>query len=125
MPRRRSDAGNGTQEISAMAVATGRMRYDRRLSDKVLAAFNHAYGLGELDTAERLCKILRDLEARYAPDSKDRRRHRPLDDAERWRGFVAARERYRAACEANPAKQDEFAAALADMKAAYRHWSGA
>ena len=34
--------------------ATGLPRYIRRLTDKVLSAFNHAYAVGELEAAERL-----------------------------------------------------------------------
>lgn len=124
MTRRGPEPGNGAQDVSRMTVATGRTRYDRRLSDKVLAAFNHAFGLGEVDAADRLRQILRDLEAQFAPEGKDRRRHQPLDDAERWMGFVAARERYRAVCDGEPAVTTEIEAALAEMKVAYRRWSG-
>ena len=124
MSRREQEAGNGAQDLSTMTVATGRTRYDRRLSDKVLAAFTHAIGLGEQDAAERLRRILCDLEAEFAPDGEDRRHHRPLDDAERWTSFVSARERYRAACEAEPADATEVEAALTNMKDAYRLWSG-
>ncbi len=124
MSRREQVAGNGAQDLSRMTVSTGSTRYDRRLSDKVLAAFNHAFGLGEVDAAERLRQILCDLEAQFAPDGEDRRRHQPLDDADRWVGFVAARELYRAACEAEPAGATEVDAALTEMKDAYRHWSG-
>ncbi len=124
MTRREPGPGNGAQDVSSMTVATGRTRYDRRLSDKVLAAFNHAFGLGELDAADRLRQILCDLEARFAPEGEDRRRHRPLDDADRWTGFVAARQHYRAVCDAEPADAAAVEAGLAEMKAAYRQWSG-
>ncbi len=124
MTKRESGPGNGAQDVSSMIVATGRTRYDRRLSDKVLAAFNHAFGLGELDAASRLRQILCDLEARFAPEAEDRRRYRPLDDAERWTGFVAARQRYRAVCDAEPTDAAEVRAALAEMRATYRQWSG-
>ncbi len=124
MARRGPEPGNGAQDVTSMTIATGRTRYDRRLSDKVLAAFNHAFGLGEVEAADRLRQILCDLEAQFAPEGEDRRRHQPLDDAERWMGFVAARERYRAICDAEPAVAAEVEAALAEMKTAYRQWSG-
>lgn len=48
---------------------TGTPRYDRRLSDKILAAFNHAYASGAVQAAVRLKAVLADVEG------KERERH--------------------------------------------------
>ena len=40
----------------------GMPRYNRRLSDKVLAAFNHAYAVGEIEVAASLREILARLD---------------------------------------------------------------
>ena len=41
---------------------TGLPRYNRRLSDKILAAFNHAYAAGEIEIASRIRETLARLD---------------------------------------------------------------
>lgn len=94
----------------------------RRLSDKILAAFSHAYAVGEADVAKKLRAA---LSASASPPPAERRRdqrrgHDPLAQADRWVAFVDARNRYKALAAGGPA---DAADALETMKAAYRAWS--
>jgi hypothetical protein len=100
-------------------------RFDRRLSDKVLAAFTHAYAVGERRVAEQLHEILVELVGIERAEHPERRLGCPLHRADLWIAFVDARDRYRAACQARAASPDASAAALAAMKASYQRWSAA
>ena len=53
--------------------ATGAPRYNRRLSDKILAAFNHAYAVGEIEIASRLREVLARLDNDQAEGEGQRR----------------------------------------------------
>ena len=100
----------------------GTLEITRRLSDKVLAAFNHAYATGETDVADKLKSVLKTTESRR-PKGDQRVRYDAVVHAELWVGFVDARDRYRQVSEDKRAKADAVEAALRDMKAAYRAWS--
>lgn len=61
-------------------------RHNRRLSDKVLAAFHQACDIGDLDTADALLRIVETLLTRpYNPAEGNRRRN--------MESLVAAHER--------------------------------
>ncbi|MEX2454422.1 MAG: hypothetical protein WD470_06945 [Rhodospirillaceae bacterium] len=104
------DSVNGTLEIT------------RRLSDKVLAAFNHAYAVGEVEIADGLRSVLAQTEAKR-PSSDKRTRYDALNHADLWVGFVEARNRYRGLSDARTADPAAVEDALAAMKHAYRAWS--
>lgn len=107
-----------------IASETGMPRHSRRLSDKVLAAFNHAYAVGEIEVAAKLREILARLEReRVLAHSQRRADTVALHQADLWVSFVEARNDYRMACIAAPANAGEVADCLDAMKEAYRRWS--
>ena len=110
----------------AMASTTGAPRYNRRLGDKVLAAFNHAYATGALEVAGQLREILARIEADHGEADGERRDSATtLGQADLWMAFVEARNDYQAACEAGEGGTPAADAALAAMKAAYDSWLAA
>ncbi len=96
--------------------------YSRRLSDKVLAALNHAYSVGERDVARQLRIILEEVEKRVKALGI-RRRDGALKDAESWSRFVDARDRYRAVSQDQRFDPGEVGEALEEMKESFRIWS--
>jgi hypothetical protein len=96
--------------------------YNRRLSDKILAALNHAYSVGERDIAGQLKAVLEDVERRVR-SLGGKRRDGALQDADRWTRFVDARDRYRAATADPRFDPGEVGEALDEMKEAFRSWS--
>ncbi len=95
----------------------------RRLSDKILNAFNHAYAVGESGIAAKLKDALEANELQRNNGSDHRTTYDPLGQAEKWVAFVEARNRYKsfnvAAAESSP----DAITALEEMKDAYRLWS--
>ena len=69
-------AVNGAKALNSRAAElfgdVGAPDHDRRLSDKILAAFNHAYSVGETAIAEQLRVLLLDP-AVSCPDHRSRR----------------------------------------------------
>ena len=111
----------GVDEIGS---DTGTPSYSRRLSDKVLAAFNHAYAVGEIDVARNLREILATLETeRVLAHSERKANPVALSHADLWVEFVEARNDYRVACENEALDSDAVAEVLARMKEAYQRWS--
>lgn len=94
----------------------------RRLSDKILAAFNHAYAVGETKTAKKLRKVLVDHEAEKGAPGDRRGNHNPVAHADLWVSFVEARNRYNAISEDKRATQARTDKALAEMTGAYHQW---
>ena len=68
----------------------------RRLSDKILAAFNHAYSVGEHEVAKKLKAALIANEAQSSDYNELRQSYDPLGEADLWVNFVEARNAYRA-----------------------------
>ena len=95
----------------------------RRLSDKILSAFNHAYAVGESDIADRLKDALEANEARRNDGSDLRTTYDPLGQAEKWVAFVEARNRYKTASITAVEDSPELIDVLGQMKDAYRLWS--
>lgn len=102
----------------------GHPRFNRRLSDKLLAAFNHAYAIGQRGTADRLRDLLGDMEERRLADGGNQRcGPSALAQADLWVEYVKARDDYRRTSEADPSDQARREQAVAAMKVAYRRWS--
>ena len=97
--------------------------FNRRLSDKILSAFNHAYAIGAVEIAERLKAVLIENERQSGHGDSDRRGDNPLGQAEHWVGFVEARNSYKKISQVPDADPTRVAEALDDMKAAYQRWS--
>ena len=109
--------------IDAGMDQTGQRRdVRRRLSDKILAAFSHAYSVGEFEIAKQLKATLVNNEKQADPYKEMRKFYDPLAEAELWIGFVNSRNDYRTACDK---KNDPNAVseALEAMTDAYRLWS--
>lgn len=102
--------------------------FDRRLTDKILAAFNHAYAAGDTDVARRLHAALA-LAAEHerrlcrSADGAERRGIDAVDQAGLWVAYVEARNSYQATCRGDGDGTDEAKAAFEAMKHAYRRWS--
>jgi len=117
---------NALVEISVDAAMeqTGQRRdVQRRLSDKILAAFNHAYSVGEFEIAKQLKATLISNENKSAALKELRKSYDPLGDAEFWVGFVNARNSYRTECDKKDRDSAAMDQALETMKEAYRVWS--
>lgn len=112
------------ETIAAIAEACGAPRYDHRLSDKILAAFNHAYASGVLDTARQLKSLLADVEHRERT-ANDRHGIGAVERADLWVAFVDARNRYNALSVRKGATPAQLETAIAAMMDAYRAWSDA
>lgn len=101
----------------------GQPEYNRRLGDKLLAAFNHAYAIGERRIATLLRSMLEDIEGRNRMSGGKPRMESALGQADLWMAFVEARDHYRALCADESADPEDVADALEDMKEKYRRWS--
>jgi hypothetical protein len=101
----------------------GAPEFNRRLSDKILAAFNHAYSVGECAVAAKLRAILVECQAQRGPSPADRRASRAVTQADRWVEFVQARDAYRTTRQQPGADPATVAGSLDAMKEAYRRWS--
>lgn len=102
--------------------------FDRRLTDKILAAFNHAYAVGDVEVARELHALLavaeRHERTRFREAAgMERRGAGALDQAELWVAYVKARNLYQAAAAAGGPQAAEARAAFEVMKQAYRSWS--
>ena len=95
----------------------------RRLSDKILSAFNHAYAVGELEIAAKLKGALKANESRGGGKSENRTEYDPLGQADMWVSFVEARDQYKSINAAASADPSAVATVLEEMKDAYRRWS--
>jgi len=109
--------------LEAVGQTLGAPEYNRRLSDKVLAAFNHAYASGERDLAQGLRTILAAVEERVRRRGHKRRANGALDEAEKWSRFVDARDHYRAVKDDARFEPGTVGEALAEMKDAFKSWS--
>lgn len=98
-------------------------RYNRRLTDKILAAFNHAYSSGEVTLARSLWDCLAQAEKVSQQRYTRRRPNQALEMARQWVAFVDSRNAYRAACDGEGgANSDRASAAFRDMKNSYQEW---
>ena len=107
----------------AMAATGQRSESIRRLSDKILAAFTHAYAVGEQDVAKKLKTALAANEKNAGATKNRRAGDGAVGQADLWVKFVDARDGYKKACDKKGANAASIAAALDDMKDAYRQWS--
>ena len=106
-----------------MFIADGALGYSRRLTDKILSAFCHAYSIGEIDLAEALRAVLDRAEKQEAAMSGGRRCAAVVEQADLWVDFVRARDRYRVAKEASTGEEPDTSPEFQEMKEAYRRWS--
>lgn len=108
---------------SDLFVDVGVPTYNRRLTDKILAAFTHAYSVGEYDLAEQLRDILIVAEQRGQAQFPGRRPDQAQEQADLWVEFVEIRNRYREVEGSEDADPQEKAQLLEEMRQAYKEWS--
>jgi hypothetical protein len=101
---------------------TAKPEYDRRLSDKILAAFNHAYASGAHKVADRLRNVLADVE-QVERAKHDRRAASAVSQADLWVAFIEARNGYNDLVSKSDTSADKVEEALETMKSAYRVWA--
>lgn len=99
--------------------------YLRRLSDKILAAFNHAYAAGEEEIAYRLHDALVAAEQQARLQHPERRIGTALQQAGLWVAYVDARNLYLGVAQDRAADRTMVEAAEARMAQSYRNWSAA
>jgi len=116
---------DGNEEPELLASDIGTPKFNRRLSDKILAAFNHAYAVGELEVAASLREVLARLDKGADTDTERQRRDSTiaLSQADLWIEFVEARNDYRAACDTPQSDPIALDCMLDVMKSAYGRWS--
>ena len=98
--------------------------YNRRLADKILSAFNHAYAIGAGGIADSLRQALVQVQEQRAADAaNDRRGGDYLEQAGLWVRFVDARNAYNDALARGETAPEGVQRLLAAMRAAYQRWS--
>lgn len=110
-------------DSSTSLLELGQPRYNRRITDKVLAAFNHAYVLDELELAQKLWEAL--ILAEEASLRQDTRRapNQAIALAERWVKLVDARRKHQQmAADPKLASTPEAEDAHRHMRESYRAW---
>lgn len=117
---------DGNDSTDLIAGDVGTPKYNRRLSDKILAAFNHAYAVCELEVAASLREIMARLD-KGAEETEGEQLRRDgiiaLSQADLWIEFVEARNDYRAACDTSQSDPFALDCMLDVMKSAYGRWS--
>ena len=110
------------QESVSVDHELGTPPFDRRLSDKSLAAFNHAYASGAHQVAVRLKTLLVEVDDKERVDH-ERRAASAVSQAELWIAFVEARDAYNGLMEKDTASENALETALEAMKTGYQAWS--
>ncbi len=118
MPR-----SNGTIASPAIGCAGPRHEITRRLSDKILTAFNHAYSIGENEIADKLREVLACNEKNSRVEVEQRGKFDPIGQADLWVAFIEARNRYKKVSDHRKPQRETTDMALETMKEAYRRWS--
>lgn len=117
------EVANHLAPESEIVFSIGAAVRDRRLTDKILGAFSHAYAGGEIGVAATLLRALEEAELGPMPGKAERRASNALVQAELWVEFVEARKAYNRATERRRADPAEIEESRCDMVEAYRRWS--
>jgi hypothetical protein len=111
----------------------GELAFDRRLSDKILAAHNHAYAVGAIALAEALMVQLDRTETAeretyrrkstgsfgsYSPRQSSAVEHGKL-----WQAYVDARNAYNALCLQASTPSGRVVRAAREMRRRYAKWA--
>ena len=111
----KSASGETTASGEDLTKDLGEASYGRRLSDKILAAFNHAYAQGRRDIADQLLQSLnlcRDLEGADRVSGA-------LEQARLWMFYVKARDGFLAKEAAGDTAAGKDRQAMQDAYAAW------
>ncbi len=106
-----------------IVVSIGTPKHDRRLSDKILAAFSHATAEGAPAVAALLRRALEEAERDLEGTGHPRRLGGALVQADLWVAFVEARDDFRRAYDAAAPDPQELERSRAEMMEAYKRWS--
>ncbi len=109
-------------DSSELFLDAGIPKYNRRLTDKVLAAFNHAYSVGADELARQLWEGLQEAEKLSVRENSRRRPNQALEQASMWVAFVDARDRYREMAETLGTDAPDTIQAYQAMRVAYTEW---
>ena len=97
-------------------------RFTKRLSDKILMAYNHAFAVGELDLAQDLFKALEVAEEQERQIAT-RMEFGAVNLARCWEAFVNSRNIYETCQVEVPVDTHRLDAAVESMMAAYNQWT--
>ena len=114
---------NGTIASPPIGCSAPRHEITRRLSDKILTAFNHAYSIGENEIADKQREVLACNEKNSRVEVEQRGNFDPIDQANLWVAFIEARNRYKKVSDHRNSQREATDMALEAMKDAYRRWS--
>ncbi len=111
----------------------GKSQFDRRLSDKVLSAYNHAYAADEVELANKLRVLLEEAESRETShcerpgasvlDMPIRRNSNAVRQARAWTQFVDARQGYISLSIRAKSSVEQVKAAYDGMRTSYARWT--
>ena len=111
----------------------GKSQFDRRLSDKVLSAYNHAYAADEVELANKLRVLLEEAESREIShcerpgasvlDMPIRRNPNAVRQARLWTQFVDARQGYISLSIRAKSSAEQVKAAYDGMRTSYTRWT--
>ncbi|MDX1484459.1 MAG: hypothetical protein R3229_08260 [Alphaproteobacteria bacterium] len=111
----------------------GTPRFNRRLSDKILAAYNHAYAADEAELANKLRVLLEEAEAKELAhcerpgasviDKPIRRSSNAVHQAHLWSQFVDAKQGYVSLSIRENSPLEDVEAAYAGMRNSYTRWA--
>lgn len=110
----------------------GKPKFDRRLSDKILAAYNHAYAADEVELADKLRVLLEEAERKEVfrcgrpgtsvLDVPVRRSSSSVQQGRLWSQFVDARQRYISLSIREKSSAEELKSASDAMRLSYARW---
>ena len=111
----------------------GKPKFDRRLSDKILAACNHAYAADEVELANKLRILLEEAEGKELShcerpgasvlDMPIRRNSNAVQQARLWTQFVNARQGYISLSIRATSSEEQIKAAYGGMRTSYARWT--
>ena len=110
-----------SDDASEFFTDAGAPRNGRRLTDKVLAAFNHAYAMGEKQLARSLWDCLVRAE-KLGQHFNRRPANEALELAAEWIAFIDARDRHHAVSRDPMRSMDEVSETQRAMRSAYQSW---
>ncbi len=96
----------------------GELSSGRRLSDKILTAFNHAYAQDRRDIADMLLQALNQCRETEGAE----RVSGALEQARLWMRYVQIRERYHAAKAGGGSEDTTLDSIVRDLTEAYGKW---
>jgi hypothetical protein len=110
----------------------GKPRFDRRLSDKILTAYNPAYAADEVELANKLRVLLEEAEGKEIAhcergggsvlDVPVRRTSNAVQQARLWSQFVDARQGYVSLSIRAASSETEVRDAFSAMQTSYARW---